>query len=102
MLPEICSKCGLLKDLCVCEILDKEETKKIRIYTVKKKFRKFATVIEGIDKQRIKDTAGELKRKLACGGTIKGENIELQGNHERKIVDVLVKMGYPKEVIEVN
>ena len=99
---EICKKCGLLKDLCVCEILDKEETKKIKIYIEKKRFRKFVTVVEGIDKQRIKDTLGELKHKLACGGTIKDGVIILQGNHKRLISGSLVKMGYPKEVIEVQ
>lgn len=101
-MPEVCNKCGLLKDLCVCEILDKEETKKIKIYAEKKRFKKFVTVIEGIDKNRIKDAVSELKRTLACGGTIKNDAIILQGNHLRLISKFLVKMGYPKEVIEVQ
>ncbi|MEW6329789.1 MAG: stress response translation initiation inhibitor YciH, partial [Candidatus Micrarchaeota archaeon] len=32
-MPEICPKCGLLKDICACEVLEKEETQKIQIYT---------------------------------------------------------------------
>ncbi len=99
---EICKKCGLLKDLCVCEILDKEETKKIKIYVEKKRFRKYITIIDGIDKQRIKDTMIELKHKLACGGTVKKGTIVLQGNHKRLIAQSLIAMGYPKEVIEVQ
>lgn len=101
-MAEICKKCGLLKDLCVCEILDKEETKKIKVYIERKRFRKFVTIIEGIDKQRIKETLSELKHKLACGGTMKDDAIILQGNHKRLIADWLIKMGYPKDVIEVQ
>ncbi|MBN2478185.1 stress response translation initiation inhibitor YciH [Candidatus Micrarchaeota archaeon] len=101
-MPDICPKCGLLKDLCVCEILDKEETRKIKVYTERAKFKKLVTVVEGIDKSRIKETLAELKRKLACGGTVKDDMIVLQGNHKRRMSDALVKMGYPKEVIEVT
>lgn len=101
-MAEICKKCGLLKDLCVCEILDKEETKKIKIYVEKKRFRKFVTIIEGLEKNRIKGALSDMKRMLACGGTIKGGIIILQGNHKRMIAQSLIKMGYPKEVIEVQ
>ncbi len=101
-MPEICSKCGLLKDLCVCEILDKEETKKIKVYTESKRYKKFVTVVEGIEKQRIKDALSELKRIRACGGTIKDGIIILQGDHKRTIKDALVRMGYPSEIIEVS
>ncbi|MDD5022837.1 MAG: stress response translation initiation inhibitor YciH [Candidatus ainarchaeum sp.] len=101
-MAEICKKCGLLKDLCVCEILDKEETKRIRVYVERMKFKKFVTVIEGLDKQRIKEALSDMKKLLACGGTIKDGAIVLQGNHKRLIEQSLIKMGYPKEVIEVQ
>jgi predicted DNA-binding protein YlxM (UPF0122 family) len=35
-----CPKCGMLMDLCVCEILDKQGTSKIKVYTESKKFKK--------------------------------------------------------------
>jgi len=101
-MPDICSKCGMLKDLCVCEILDKEKVMKIKVYTTKKKFRKLVTIVEGIDKSRLSDTAKELKHKLACGGTAKEGMVILQGNHKKKIAGLLVKMGYPGESIEVR
>lgn len=97
----ICPKCGLLDDLCVCEVLDKEEVKKITVYATAKKFKKLVTVIEGIDKNRLDDSAKELKHKLACGGTAKEGLIILQGDHTRKMKAILVAMGYPAEVIVV-
>ena len=101
-MPEICKKCGMIEDLCVCEILDKEKATKIRVYTEKKKFRKLVTVVEGIDKKNINDAAKDLKHALACGGTAKEGQIVLQGNHKKKMKDILVKMGYSPESIEVE
>ena len=100
-MPEICSKCGLLKDLCVCEVLDKEEVKKITVYATAKKFKKLVTVVEGIDKGKLDDLAKDLKHKLACGGTAKDGLVILQGNHTNKMKAILVAMGYPGEVIMV-
>ena len=100
-MPEICPKCGLPKDLCVCEILEREETQRIRVYTTRKKFRKLVTIIEGIQKDNIERTAKELKQRLACGGTAKEGIIILQGNQKRHIKKALVALGYPEENIEV-
>lgn len=96
-----CPKCGMLKDLCVCEVLDKEGVTKIKIYTTKKKFRKLVTIIEGVDKAQLQQTTKELKHKLACGGTAKEGVIILQGDHKKKVKDVLKKYGYPEESIQV-
>jgi translation initiation factor 1 len=97
-----CPKCGMLKDLCVCEILDKQGAAKIRVYSTKKKFKKLVTVIEGIDKAQIDSTTKELKHKLACGGTAKDGVIILQGDHKRRVSVVLKSLGYPAESIEVS
>ena len=101
-MPEICPKCGLIKDICACDILEKEEVQRIVAYTTKKKFKKLVTVIEGIDNAKIDDTAKELKQKLACGGTAKDGVIVLQGDHKRKIKALLASIGYPAENIEVS
>ncbi|MBD3389698.1 stress response translation initiation inhibitor YciH [Candidatus Micrarchaeota archaeon] len=101
-MAEICPKCGMIEDLCACEILDKEEVTKIRVYVTKKKFRKLVTVIEGIDKNRVSEAAKSLKQALACGGSAKEGSVVLQGNHKRKVKGILVKLGYPEESIEVE
>ncbi len=101
-MPDVCNKCGMIKDLCVCEVLDKQEVTKIRVYTESKKFKKLVTIVDGIDKAQLDDTASELKHKLACGGTAKEGLIILQGNHKNRIAPILEKLGYLKESIEVR
>jgi translation initiation factor 1 len=101
-MSEICSTCGLPKDLCVCDVLEKEAENTIKVYTKKAKFNKVVTVIEGIPSEDIDDIAKELKRKLACGGTVKDDSlIELQGNHKSKMKGVIVGMGYKESNIDV-
>lgn len=97
-----CPKCGMPKDLCICEVLDKQQVQKIKVYTTKKKFRKLVTIVEGIDKNRLNGATKELKHKLACGGSAKDGKIILQGNHKNKMLELLKKMGYPEESIEVR
>ncbi|MFH1285694.1 MAG: stress response translation initiation inhibitor YciH [Candidatus Micrarchaeota archaeon] len=101
-MPEICPKCGLLKDICACEALEREESQKIRIYTTKKKFKKLVTIVEGIEGSELVKTAKELKHKLACGGTAKEGIIVLQGKHQEKVKEILKKMGYPEENITIQ
>ena len=101
MVGEICPKCGMPKELCICDTLEKEKAQKIKVYATKKKFKKLVTVIEGIDKKQIHDTAVRLKHRLACGGTVKDDMVILQGDHRKKVPSLLEKLGYPKDIIEV-
>lgn len=100
---EICPKCGLPKDLCVCEIIAKEE-QQIEVKIVKRKFGKIITVIEGIADKSIdlKDVTKKLKSKLACGGTSKDGAIELQGNHAGKVKQYLIELGFPENAIKIK
>ncbi|MEM3399669.1 MAG: stress response translation initiation inhibitor YciH [Candidatus Micrarchaeia archaeon] len=100
-MPDICPKCGLPQDICACEALEREETQRVKVYTTKKKFGKLVTVVEGIDKHDIDKITKELKRKLACGGTVKEGMVILQGDHKEKMKSLLVAMGYPEERISV-
>jgi translation initiation factor 1 len=86
----------------VCDTLDKEKTQKIKVYATSKKFRKLVTIIEGIDKNKLHEVTKKLKQSLACGGTHKGEQIILQGDHTKKVKGLLVKLGYPEDVIDVT
>ncbi len=99
----VCIRCGLPKDLCVCESIAKE-TQTITIQTEKKKFGKVYTIIVGFDEKEIAldDLAKKLKAKFACGGTAKKGRIELQGDHKQKVKDFLVSMGFAPETIMVK
>ena len=96
---DICPKCGLPKQACVCEEIAKSE-QRIQIKTVKRKFGKLTTVISGLDKEiDLKKTAKRLKEELGCGGTVKGNEIELQGDHKKKVKLALVKLGFSEDLI---
>jgi len=100
---EICNKCGLPKQLCVCETIAKE-SQRIQVYTVTKKFRKVSTIIEGLDKKEldVKVIARKLKSEFACGGTVKEGRIELQGDHRAKIRASLISLGFPVNTIDIK
>ncbi|MBU0898844.1 MAG: translation initiation factor [Nanoarchaeota archaeon] len=101
-MSKICDKCGLPKELCVCEIIAKEK-EKIKISTTRRRFGKITTLVEGISKDvNGKKIMKDLKAKLACGGTMKGNIIELQGDHKAKVKDVLIKMGFSADQIEMG
>ena len=96
---EICPKCGLPKQACVCEQIVKS-SQKIKITTDKKRYGKIVTVVTGFEGDvDVKKIAKALKNELACGGTHKDGVIELQGDHRRKIKELLVKLGFEEESV---
>ena len=100
-MAEICPKCGLPKELCVCNILDREVETKIKVYTRKAKFDKYVTIVEGINPDEIERTTKSLKRILACGGTNKDNIIELQGEHKQATKKALVSIGYKDSNVDL-
>ncbi|MEO9887301.1 MAG: translation initiation factor [Balneola sp.] len=57
---------------------------------------KEVTVIKNIqhNPQHIEKIAKKLKGQLGTGGTVKGKNIEIQGNHVDRIKPLLEKEGF--------
>ncbi|MBI2105702.1 stress response translation initiation inhibitor YciH [Candidatus Woesearchaeota archaeon] len=102
-MPEIDPITGLPKDLGIWESIAKE-TQIIEIKRIKKKFGKIATLIEGINKKEIdiKDLGKKLKSKFACGGTIKDNKIELQGDHAEATKKELIKFGFNPDSIRIR
>lgn len=98
-MAEICSTCGLPKELCMCEEIAREQ-QSVRIYTDSRRYGKIVTVVEGIDANDIDldDLAKKLKNKCAAGGTAKEGKIELQGDHKKKVKEFLEEMGFKTEV----
>jgi len=95
---QICDKCGLPSDLCICKEIAKEQ-QVVWVTTARRRFGKIATVIKGIDKKEVdlKELSKELKSKCACGGTVKDGCVELQGNHKEEVKKALSDMGYTLE-----
>ena len=98
-MSEICPKCGLPKELCMCEEIAREQ-QSVRISIDSRRYGKTVTVIDGSDgnDSDIADLAKTLKSRCAAGGTCKDGRIELQGDHKKKVKAVLEEIGFRTEV----
>jgi translation initiation factor 1 len=71
------------------------------VTTEKKRYGKIATIVTGFDKSiDVKKVAKSLKNELACGGTYRENEVELQGDHQKKVKQILVKLGFDEESID--
>ncbi len=96
---EIDPKTGLPVEAIAWEDLAKSE-QKIKVSLDTRRYGKKITVVSGFDKGiDIKATAKALKSELACGGTVKNGNVELQGDHRSKVKGALVKLGFDEDSI---
>jgi len=57
---------------------------------------KAVTVITGLplNALELEELAGKLKRCCGAGGAVRGERIEIQGEHRDRLAAELVKLGY--------
>ena len=97
-MESICATCGLPKNICVCGQIAKE-SQKITIRLEQRRFRKFITIVEGLEADVAKEMIKVLKSKLACGGTLDEGKIELQGNHRKEVKKVLLAEGFKESSI---
>jgi len=96
---EICNVCALPKDICVCEKINTQQRK---VYVVEKHVRgpMFVTIVSGIDSEKdLENLLKDLKKKLACGGTLKKTEIVLQGKHKKKVINFFLEKGYDRTQI---
>ncbi len=103
-MAEICNVCGLPKDLCVCDVIAKEQ-QEVVVSVEKKRFGKLMTVISGIAQSGVdvQKLFKDLKAKLACGGTVTDKkDIELQGDHRKSMRAVLEKLGFSSSSIKIK
>ncbi len=100
-MSNICHTCGLPNDLCVCQEISKTG-QKIKVSVEKRRYRKPYTIVDGFDENAdMKNIVKTFKKKLACGGTIKENRIELQGEHKAKVKQILLKMNYSEDQIDI-
>ncbi|OYT25795.1 MAG: translation initiation factor [Thermoprotei archaeon ex4572_64] len=95
----------LEKDSEVLETSIVKEQTVIRIRLEKRK-RHNVTIIEidsgDVKKLDIHNIAKELKRRLAAGGTVHGNVIEIQGDHRYRVKRLLQEMGFKEDNILVD
>ena len=61
---------------------------------------KTVTVISGFQgkPEILVDLAKQLKAQCGTGGTVKDNEIEIQGEHKQKLAEILKKMGYKAKI----
>jgi len=66
------------------------------VFTFEKRNGKPVTLVGKfqIDEKGKKEVLSLLKKKLACGGTVADEWIEIQGDKKEKIIEILEKDGW--------
>ncbi|MEZ6096264.1 MAG: translation initiation factor [Pirellulaceae bacterium] len=98
--PPTCDRCGQLESECKCPPPPKEwlspdkQTANLRIE--KRKKGKVVTVIRGLsaNDNDLPELLTHLKNKCGAGGSIDGDQIELQGEHLERIRAALSDKGY--------
>nr|WP_199174727.1 stress response translation initiation inhibitor YciH [Halegenticoccus soli] len=78
--------------------LDRAE-QRLSVRVERRRYGKPVTIVEGFETSviDIDEVASELKRKLATGGTVEGDAVELQGDHRNRVPGVLEDMGFRVE-----
>jgi translation initiation factor 1 len=61
---------------------------------------KTVTVITGFQAkpETLADLVKQLKAQCGTGGTVKDNDIEIQGDHKQKILEILIKLGYKAKI----
>jgi translation initiation factor 1 len=61
---------------------------------------KTVTIITGFqsNSETLQALLKQLKGQCGCGGTVKDNEIEIQGEHKQKILEILKKQGYKAKI----
>ncbi len=61
---------------------------------------KTVTIISGFQgkPETLADLAKQLKAQCGTGGTVKENDIEIQGEHKQKLLEILAKLGYKAKI----
>ncbi len=82
------------------EELDRSEARVIVRLEIRR-FRKPVTIIQGLPGKRLAEIARVLKRRFGAGGTTKGGELLLQGDHRNHLKDELVRLGFTPDHIDM-
>ncbi len=90
-----CDECGLPESECICNNSQAVPTKQNLRVSLEKKGRKgkSVTVIKGFVGD-IKNMQKKLQQICGTGGSAKDDNMELQGDHRKKIIEYFQKEGH--------
>jgi len=99
-IPPRCDRCGELEEDCQCGPLPKpttapeKQTAKVRVD--RRKHKRLMTVVWGLEAESndLPGLLSQLKSACGSGGSLKGDQIELQGDHLERVKQQLRQIGY--------
>ena len=100
--PPHCERCDRLETECICPPLPAPNTlippkqQTARLAVEKRRQGKLVTVVRGLSATG-NDLPGlltRLKSTIGAGGTLAGDELEIQGEHLERIRQLLSKIGY--------
>ncbi|MFP4401724.1 MAG: stress response translation initiation inhibitor YciH [Candidatus Nanoarchaeia archaeon] len=79
----------------------------VQIKVERRKYGKYWAIISGLDlnDSELKELMKIIKNKMACGGTVKGREIEIllgKSDKHKEIIKVLVQEGFNEDSIHVT
>ena len=100
--PPRCERCDQLESECKCPPLAAPSTlippqqQTARLAIEKRKKGKTVTVIKGLAAggNDLPALLSRLKTSIGAGGTIEGEELEIQGEHLERVRQLLAQLGY--------
>ncbi len=98
--PITCERCGELEEVCECPPEPAPRiapaTQTARLAVEKRKKGKTVTVVRGLPAEGndLSELLKKLKSACGAGGTVKDDELEIQGNNLDRVRDELKKMGY--------
>ncbi|QDT85475.1 translation initiation factor [Gimesia chilikensis] len=98
--PPRCEKCDQLEDECICppdppfRIPPEQQTARLSIE--KRKKGKRVTVIRGLSAEGndLPELLKQIKDRCGAGGTLKDEDLEIQGEQLDRVRETLQQMGF--------
>ena len=98
--PPRCERCGELEADCVCppppKALTPAEKQTARLAIEKRKKGKVVTVVRGLSPEEndLPELLAKLKASCGAGGTLKDDQLEIQGKHVELVRELLMDLGY--------
>ncbi len=97
--PPRCERCGELESECQCAPEPPRkppEKQTARIQVERRKKGKQVTVVRGLSAvdNDLEQLLTQLKTACGAGGTVKGETLEIQGDHIARVRAHLTSLGY--------
>ena len=99
-IPPTCDRCGKLEEECNCPPPPPQYTspqmQTARLAIEKRKKGKVVTVIRGLPaaENDLPTVLAKLKNSCGAGGTLKDDELEIQGKHLERVRHVLNEIGY--------